>query len=62
MKKTLTAIVAAAMTLVMSITAFADLEVPTILPEEPNDFLDGLLNFFDMILGWIGEIASLFFK
>ena len=62
MKKTITAIAAAVMAFVMSITSFAEASVPTYLPTESNDFLDGLLGFFDMILAWIGEFASLLFK
>ena len=62
MKKTLTAIAAAVMAFVMSITSFAEASVPTILPEDTNIGLDSLLNFFDIILGWIGQIASVLFK
>lgn len=62
MKKTITAIVAAVMASVMSITSFAEVSVPDILPDNADSIIDAILNVFDVILGLIGEFAGLLFK
>ncbi len=62
MKKTITAIAAAVMTVLMSITSFAAPTVPDFLPDNADSIIDTILNIFDVILGFVGQIAGLLFK
>lgn len=62
MKKTISAVVAAVMASVMSITSFAAPTVPDVLPDSGATILDTILNIFDVILGFIGTFAGMLFK
>ncbi len=62
MKKTITAIVAAVMVSLMSITSFAEISGPSIIPGNANAIIDTILNIFDVILGFVGQFAGLLFK
>lgn len=62
MKKTITAIVTAVMASVMGITSFAAPSVPDVLPDNTSSIIDMVLNIFDVILGFVGEIAGLLFR
>ena len=62
MKKTITVIVAAVMTFVMSITSFAEVSGPSIIPDNANAIIDAVLNVFNVILGFVGQFAGLLFK
>lgn len=64
MKKTISALVAAVMASVMSITSFAAPTLPDILPSDGGitSALDTILEIVNTILGFVGTIAGMLFK
>ncbi len=62
MKKTISVVIAAVMMFALAITSFADISVGDQIPDAGLTISDFFNNFVDLILGFIGTIAGMFFK